>query len=82
MKLMSKSVLSGLKTRDKVKSFYTWLIHDCEYFEWLQNLWYRSTHSCDVKFSQVFIRYKDTWSLNINFFCFSLWIINDVLKCS
>ena len=22
------------------------LIHDCEFFEWLQNLWYTSTHSC------------------------------------
>ena len=38
---MSRSVLSGLKTWDKGKSFYTWLIHNiCEFFEWLQNLWY------------------------------------------
>ena len=57
------------------QEFLCLIMLDCDFFDRLQNLWYRSTHSCtnnnldlgllwskklDLKFSHVFIRYKDT----------------------
>ena len=89
-------IISFKNSRQSRWEFLNLIIHDCEFLERLENLWYRSTHSCtNIKFLWVWGYFGlKNWMLSLAvslshiktlikhtfLLFFSFWIINEILK--